>query len=112
MGHGQWFYRNVVVHERGEGGIFQRERIILKYKMKLKMEMGRRGLLPEDKHLFDQRWSDLCYLPGKDKKLWLREVTSARNAANGEGIKKQLGVNSLDNNKGCVGHSAQRCIRL
>ena len=42
------------------------------------MEMGRRVLIPERKHLFSQHWGDLWNLPVKDNKLWLREVTEAR----------------------------------
>ena len=41
--------------------------------------MGRRGIIPEDKHLFNQWWSNLWYIPIKDHKLWLVEVTPARN---------------------------------
>ena len=32
MGHGKWMYRNGEVHEMGEDGLLQRERIILRYK--------------------------------------------------------------------------------
>ena len=41
--------------------------------------MGRRGLLPEGKHLFRKKWIYIWELPGKYKKLWLREVTEENN---------------------------------
>ena len=47
-------------------------------RMRLHMEMGSRGLLPGDKHFFNQRWGDLWDLPIKDKKLCLRDVTEER----------------------------------
>ena len=46
--------------------------------MMLQMDMGRRCIIPEDKHIFNQWWIGLWDLPGKDKKLWLGEVTAAR----------------------------------
>ena len=71
-------HSNGVVHEWGDDNLLQKEPTILKSKMRLQMGMGRRGLLPKDRHLFSQRWNNLWGLPGKDKKLWLREVTAAR----------------------------------
>ena len=41
------------------------------------MDMGRRGIIPEDKKLFNQWCSSLWDLPGKDKNFWLREVPAA-----------------------------------
>ena len=38
-----------MAHEREEDGILQQERMILKNRMKLQMEIGRRGILPEEK---------------------------------------------------------------
>ena len=42
------------------------------------MEMVRRGIIDEDKYIFSQWCSNLWDLPGKYKKIWLIEVTSAR----------------------------------
>ena len=78
MWHGQWLYRNGVVHEQGEGGLLKRGRTLFKSKMRLQMDMGRRCIIPEDKHIFNQWWIGLWDLPGKDKKLWLGEVAAAR----------------------------------
>ena len=47
------------------------------------------------KHLFNQCKSNLWDLPVKDKKIWLSEVTAARNAATESGIEKKLGEDSL-----------------
>ena len=41
-------YSNGVEHDRGEDGILQQKRMILKNRMKLQMEIGRRGILPEE----------------------------------------------------------------
>ena len=40
--------------------------------------MGRRYLLLEDKHLFNQHCGDQWEITGKDNKLCLREFTKAR----------------------------------
>ena len=46
--------------------------------MRFKTEMSSRVLLPEEKYMFNKRWSDLWDLHGKYKKLFFREVTAAR----------------------------------
>ena len=68
-----------------------------KIKMRLQMEIGRRGLIQEDKHVFKQIWGNLWYLPGNDKKLSLKEATEAGKCRkrsrdreiNGEDISRQ-----------------------
>ena len=44
--------------------------------MRLHKDMVRRGLIPEDKDLFNQRQINLWDLNRKDKKLWFREMTA------------------------------------
>ena len=39
----------------------------------LKMDMERRGLIPEDKHLVNQKWSYLWAIPGKEKIFGLQK---------------------------------------
>ena len=46
------------------------------------MEMGRRGTIPEDNHVFNQCWRNLWNLPGQYNKLQLREVTALRKFVN------------------------------
>ena len=46
--------------------------------MRLQIVMERRGIFPEERHLLNKRWSDIWDLPGKDKKIWLREVIEPR----------------------------------
>ena len=53
-----------------------------KKKNKVTNGIGKEGFNPEDKHLFNRRWSDIWDLPGKDEKLWLREVAAARKCGN------------------------------
>ena len=55
------------------------------------MEMEMRGLLPQGKHLFNQRWGDLQSLTGKDKKLWLRVVKVARKCCKRSWVKEKSG---------------------
>ena len=43
------------------------------------MEMGSRVTITEEKHLLNQRCINLWGIIGKDKKLWLRELTAAIN---------------------------------
>ena len=56
MGYDQWMNSNKVVHERGKGGIVQNKWTILKYNIRLQMNIGRRVKLPEDKQLSNQWW--------------------------------------------------------
>ena len=53
----------------GDIVVYLKGGVILKSKMRLKIEMGRGGILPEYKQLFNRRWVDLWYIPGKDKTL-------------------------------------------
>ena len=55
------------------------------------MEMEMRRLLPQGKHLFNQRWGDLQSLTGKDKKLWLRVVKVARKCCKRSWVKEKSG---------------------
>ena len=42
--------------------------------MRLEMDIGRRGVLPEDTHLFDILRIFLLAIPSNDKKILLRRV--------------------------------------
>ena len=42
------------------------------------MDMVKRGILPESKHLFSQLWGNLWDLPGKYNKVSFREVSETR----------------------------------
>ena len=44
--------------------------------MRLQMDTERRDIIPEEKQLSNQWWINLWQLPGKDKKIWSREVTA------------------------------------
>ena len=70
MVHDQWMYRNGVICDRGDGGLLQRFNIYI-YKVRLRMEIGKKGLITEDNHLFNQRWINLLGFPVKIKKLCL-----------------------------------------
>ena len=59
------------------------------------MEMGRRGLLPEGKHLFRKKWIYIWELPGKYKKLWLIEVTEAKITTKGVWSNQHRGESEL-----------------
>ena len=39
--------------------------------MRLEMDIGRRGMLPENNHVFDIWRSCLLDIPSNDKKIWL-----------------------------------------
>ena len=42
------------------------------------MDMGSRGIIVENKHLFRRWWIDLWYIPLKYKQLCLKEATTER----------------------------------
>ena len=63
--------------------------------------MGRRYLILEDKHLFNQHWGDQWEVTGKDNKLCLREVTKARKCSKLSGDIETGGGVSIYRYRGC-----------
>ena len=63
---------------QGEGGLLKRGRNLFKSLNDATNGDGKEIYYSEDKHIFNQWWIGLWDFPGKDKKLWLGEVTAAR----------------------------------
>ena len=69
-------------------------------KKRIQMDMVKRDLLPEYKHLFNRCWGDIWDNLGKYNKLWLKEVIAARKCGKRSRDIETSWGNYLDSNKG------------
>ena len=76
--HGQWLYRNVVVHDL-VGGL---EAVTRKQELQVKTEsqivLGRDRLDEQDKYLLEINLEDLEHSSGEDHYYWLLAIPAAR----------------------------------
>ncbi len=75
--HGQWLYRNVMVHDRwcGTAHSLRKEQLLLKIEGQL--EMGD-DLLPEDQYLMEINLGDIDSSSGDGHEYWLLAIKAAR----------------------------------
>ena len=78
MTHGQWLYRNAVIHERMEDGLTRNEQEALLLKMENQFEQGEDGLSQDDTFLLEFDFESLWSKSGRQKKYWLQAIESAR----------------------------------
>ena len=64
------------------------------------MDMVKRGLLIEEKNLFNQWWSNPWNLPVNNKNFWSIEVIETRKCGKRIRDREKFRENYLDNNKG------------
>ena len=75
--HGQWLYRNVMVHDRwcGTAHSMRKEQLLLEIEGQL--EMGD-DLLPEDQYLMEINLGDIDSSSGDGHEYWLLAIKAAR----------------------------------
>jgi hypothetical protein len=75
--HGQWLYRNVMVHDRwcGVANALRKEQLLLEIEGQL--ENGD-DLLPEDQYLMEVNLGDIDQSSGDGHEYWLLAVKAAR----------------------------------
>ena len=78
--HGQWLYRNVVVHDRKSGAIATKRKEEIQMEIEKQQEMGEDGLLDSDKYLMEINLDDLETTSGEKEEYWLLAIRSARKA--------------------------------
>ena len=78
--HGQWIYRNVVVHDRTSGQLISEHKEQLRMEIEKQSELGAEGLLPEDQYLLEINHEDFESSSGEKQEYWLLAIRAARKA--------------------------------
>ena len=78
--HGQWIYRNVMVHDRTAGELVSKRKEELRKALEDQLEIGEEGLEEEDKFLLEINLEDLGTSSGEDQTYWLMALEAAREA--------------------------------
>jgi hypothetical protein len=78
--HGQWLYRNMVVHDRTAGEIVSRRKEEIREALEEQLEFGEEGLAEEDRFLLEINLDDLDNSSGEDQTYWLLSLQAARAA--------------------------------
>lgn len=78
--HGQWIYRNVVVHHKTTGMLVTQEKEKLQLEIDRQLDFGFEDLLTEDQYLLQMNLEDLEVSNGEDHVYWLLAIKHAREA--------------------------------
>ena len=78
--HGQWLYRNVMVHDRTAGELASTRKEEIRRALEEQLELGGEGLEDEDKYLLEIHLDDLGTSSGEDQTYWLLALEAAREA--------------------------------
>ena len=78
--HGQWLYRNVMVHGRTAGDLVTKCKEEIRKALEGHLELGKDGLEDDDKFLLEINLDDLGTSSGEDQTYWLLALEAARDA--------------------------------
>jgi hypothetical protein len=78
--HGQWLYRNYIVHDLVSSTIATARKKNLLLEIELQPELGDAGLLEEDKYLAKVNLEEMELSLGEQQHYWLLAIQTARNA--------------------------------
>ena len=78
--HGQWLYRNVVVHDKTAGDLVTRRKEEIRAALEEQMDLGEEGLAEEDRFLLEINLDELDNSTGEDQTYWLLALRAARDA--------------------------------
>ena len=78
--HGQWIYRNVMVHDRTAGELVSKRKEEIRKALEDQLEIGDEGLEEEDQFLLEINLEDLGTSSGEDQTYWLLALEAAREA--------------------------------
>ena len=76
--HGQWLYRNVIVHDNTTGTLITKRKEEIKLEIERQQELVSEGLLEKYKCLAEVRLEELESTNGDRKEYWLLAIKSAR----------------------------------
>ena len=77
--HGQWLYRNYIVHDPLSGIIAMVKKEELLVEIKRQWELGDAGLLEKDKYLAEVNLEEMATSSGERQHYWLLAIQTARN---------------------------------
>jgi len=78
--HGQWLYRNVMVHDRTAGDLVTRRKEEIRREMEEQLVLGEDGLEEEDGFLLEINLDELDSSSREDQEYWLLALRAAREA--------------------------------
>jgi hypothetical protein len=78
--HGQWLYRNVMVHDRTAGDLATKRKEEIRRALEDQLELGEEGLEEDDRFLLEINLDELDTLSGEDQAYWLLALEAARDA--------------------------------
>ena len=78
--HGQWIYRNFVVHDHISGTIANKKKEEIQAEIETQQDLGGDGLLEEDMFLAEVNLEDLESSSGERQAYWLLAIQAARQA--------------------------------
>ncbi len=81
MTHGQWIYRNLLVHDRTTGILETQKKEELQAAIEAQQDLVPEGLADEDKFLLEVRLEDLEETSGDRQAYWLLAIEAARAAS-------------------------------
>ena len=76
--HGQWIYRNLLVHEQTSGVLATKKKEEFQIEIQRQQDLGVEGLADEDKFLLEIRLEDLEESSGEQQEYWLLAIKAAR----------------------------------
>ena len=76
--HGQWLYRNVLVHDETCGAEMAKRKELLQLEIERQIELGGDGLDEQDRYLLEINLSDLECSSGEDQYYWMISIQAAR----------------------------------
>ena len=77
--HGQWLYRNYIVHDPVSGIVATAKKEELLVEIERQRELGDAGLLEEDKYLAEVNLEEMATSSGERQHYWLLAIQTARN---------------------------------
>ena len=78
--HGQWLYRNVMVHDKTAGDLVTRRKEEIRREMEEQLVLGEEGLDEEDAFLLEINLDDLDSSTREEQEYWLLALRAAREA--------------------------------
>ena len=78
--HGQWLYRNVVVHDKTTGDLVSRRKEEIRDALEEQLVLGEEELAEEDRFLLEINLDDLDHSTGEEQTYWLLALQAAKEA--------------------------------
>ncbi len=79
--HGQWLYRNVMVHDKTAGDLASQHKEDICRALEEQLALGEEGLEEDDKFLLEINLDELNDTTGEDQEYWLLALQAAREAS-------------------------------